>query len=1138
MANNNLNFAVAINLLSENFKKGVIDVKTSLNSIKSTALQVAGVFGLGLGLKASISKMIEIAKETGTVQRALKDASGSALDYAKNQEYLNTIANKYRVNLNSITESYAKFTASAKLAGISNKDQQSLFEGLTASFKSNGMSGDKQNVMLDSMSKLFIKNNIQIKPLIATFAESPKLLGLMATAMGTTVEGLKDMSKHGKLLSSDVMPKFADQLKKTFSKVDTTSISSSMNDIANSWIALTKKLEVGNIYKKIANGFADSFKYIVTNFDDISRKLIDVVGTIWIGKMFNTIKAQYNAITLAAEQSYVNQAIAARKSTLEQELLSSTLSKKKQSEYVKQEVAATKAYASEEFAATKYSNTASFAYTKLTNSIKAMFKAFAPMLIISGLIELTQRTIEYYKSIEKARNIYKDFQSQSSALTVGNEEIVKLKSLLSIYNDKSKSASAVNNAQTEMLKMLGVEKQHQTDINKLVGERIKLIEAGARVDFDVQQKLQAQKEITSIFAKYGGKEGLLKKVDSDRSSKGILTKNFQTEADIDLTKIKQNTKVIKTIDTRLPQELALSSSDNYTVGTPAESKHKLSKLEQAEKDYNDNLIIYSNQLAAGIINQNKHNQLVDDLNKKSAEELGGLLGNKAKDNSVYQKAKSGIDHPTYTGKMQVDDYMSVYNKDIDNIKQKNAAGYYKDADEYKDALSDATKSTIDNIASIKGLDVASNATIKSLIEYNKTLQKVEKIDYSLPVKQKVDTTFDYKTTNEDKAIDKYNQNKDYINNLQNKLEDIGKTKGVDDIIKKIQTAKGDYNSLVKDLGSGSEQLIVEFDNAIVYEKDLRKSLQLTEIRNDIKNFNKELNEGLYSTSKDLVNSFLDLRDAWQSVGDAFNHHQSSMQKILTIWNALTGTIDRIISLTKQLNQLEKLSNTLSKAKGKESLIKSGKDQVDNVKKGSIAVDHLMSLDEYKSSDKGTDKELKNVKELEAGIKGLSAVKKTEAAIDNTLTATKVANSNLATGNEVVNTATELTTSTAKITANTAVAGTEAVKSTAGLPFPANLIAAGSAVAAILALISSLPKFANGGIIGGGSISGDKLLARVNSGEMILNQGQQSTLFGLLNGRNNGTTTTSTGGGKVEFRIDGKSLKGVLDNYNNIKGKVK
>lgn len=42
--------------------------------------------------------------------------------------------------------------------------------------------------------------------------------------------------------------------------------------------------------------------------------------------------------------------------------------------------------------------------------------------------------------------------------------------------------------------------------------------------------------------------------------------------------------------------------------------------------------------------------------------------------------------------------------------------------------------------------------------------------------------------------------------------------------------------------------------------------------------------------------------------------------------------------------------------------------------------------------------------------------------------------------------------------------------------------------------------ASGGIVGGDSFVGDQILTRVNSGEMILNHGQQAALFDLLNGK--------------------------------------
>jgi hypothetical protein len=109
-----------------------------------------------------------------------------------------------------------------------------------------------------------------------------------------------------------------------------------------------------------------------------------------------------------------------------------------------------------------------------------------------------------------------------------------------------------------------------------------------------------------------------------------------------------------------------------------------------------------------------------------------------------------------------------------------------------------------------------------------------------------------------------------------------------------------------------------------------------------------------------------------------------------------------------------------------------------------------------------------------------------------------------------------------------------VASAAQTPFVGWLLA-GAAAAAVVAALASIPSFSTGGIFAGNSTIGDMNLARVNAGEMILNNRQQRNLFNLLNG--NGTTVGS-GGGQVEFKIKGKELVGVLANYNNKTAKVR
>lgn len=109
----------------------------------------------------------------------------------------------------------------------------------------------------------------------------------------------------------------------------------------------------------------------------------------------------------------------------------------------------------------------------------------------------------------------------------------------------------------------------------------------------------------------------------------------------------------------------------------------------------------------------------------------------------------------------------------------------------------------------------------------------------------------------------------------------------------------------------------------------------------------------------------------------------------------------------------------------------------------------------------------------------------------------------------------------------ALATAQGVASAAALPFPASLGAIATIVATIASIFSSLPKFADGGIVGGSSFYGDKLLARVNSGEMILNKKQQAALYGM------------TGGSEITLgvsRIQGADLYLSLKNYMSKTGK--
>ena len=109
------------------------------------------------------------------------------------------------------------------------------------------------------------------------------------------------------------------------------------------------------------------------------------------------------------------------------------------------------------------------------------------------------------------------------------------------------------------------------------------------------------------------------------------------------------------------------------------------------------------------------------------------------------------------------------------------------------------------------------------------------------------------------------------------------------------------------------------------------------------------------------------------------------------------------------------------------------------------------------------------------------------------------------------------------TQNAAVAATGAASSVASIPVVGWIMAAG-AVASVIAAMSNVPKFANGGIVPGNMFTGDRVPAMLNSGEMILNRTQQGNLFRILN--EGGT------GGRNDVNVKGEVVVDV-----NVKGEV-
>ena len=159
---------------------------------------------------------------------------------------------------------------------------------------------------------------------------------------------------------------------------------------------------------------------------------------------------------------------------------------------------------------------------------------------------------------------------------------------------------------------------------------------------------------------------------------------------------------------------------------------------------------------------------------------------------------------------------------------------------------------------------------------------------------------------------------------------------------------------------------------------------------------------------------------------------------------------------------------------------------------------------------------------------LNATKQKQASITQQETATTMAN----TAAEGANTAAKISSAAA----SGALASGEAASSVASVPFVGPILAVAAVatvMAAIIAMLASLKGFADGGIVGGNSRTGDKILARLNSGELVLNDEQQNKLWNMING----TSNSGSMSGDVRFVLEGDQLVGLIENHTKIQSKI-
>ena len=168
-----LSFAIALNLITDGFKKGTNQVKNGINSIKSTAMSAAAYFGVGfLGIKAVFDKIKDAGLQTAKAINVLKANSGGIVQTGQNLRFIQGVANKYKLELTGLITEYSRFTAAATTAGFSVKQQQTIFEGVQKAIKGYRLDEEASSTVMGSLQKMMNTGTISTRNFTNSFLKA------------------------------------------------------------------------------------------------------------------------------------------------------------------------------------------------------------------------------------------------------------------------------------------------------------------------------------------------------------------------------------------------------------------------------------------------------------------------------------------------------------------------------------------------------------------------------------------------------------------------------------------------------------------------------------------------------------------------------------------------------------------------------------------------------------------------------------------------------------------------------------------------------------------------------------------------------------------------------------------------------
>lgn len=787
--------------------------------------------------------------------------------------------------------------------------------------------------------------------------------------------------------------------------------------------------------------------------------------------------------------------------------------------------------------------TVKLAWASTLATIRGLMSTIAPMAIIAGITAIVTALADWYRKQKEINGLQNEYLAKQREIkSTRSDEEVQILRLFNLYKSLDGKLEEQKTVQHQLEKSLGLQEGSldriagkYDRIRDVVSKILELKEIDRQIDFYSDISKESRKPIQDLYSSYlkgGGKSvsaDELQKVTKALAKSGevghesgsafatIHLKNAYVSSNgsapskeaiaffdyirksgftySDLHGAEQNARVVLDADGKIEKlqvkrieiegkaygevkSIGGSFAGGGGVSSSSDDDSKKSKKkselqrtrEAAAKELNE----LHNQRAAGIISEEEYRLALDKVATQYREKLASLLGEKALNDQQYQslqthllverevteeKARSAAELKLITAQVK---YGLATEDDLRRAKAERAKAELNatiKAHGELDLNNEYVKAKMSEIDAVSAIaDIQRNyADEAKKLEKAREEGRLKENEYAEALAKLISSTRERANQTATTTEGQENLKKELGEKLSNDLSSIAKAatpvKGVRDTsydYKKDEATKlgeekqlmEDYVRQLQEAEKAGLDVAEALKQAQKETKTLDQAIKVATIQSDLKKYREAVKDQSFSGLKSVAQSARHLKSAFSELQKAFDPdaQASAWERFFAVFDSATQGIDTILSLVKMIEGLTQARQVASAAE--------------------------------------------------------KALMQEQMVMRTMVTATEASS----TTTEVGLTTTRIASTQAETTADTVGAAAKAAKAHAGIPFVGVALAA-VAVGGLIALISSsakkIPKFANGGIVPGGDGSGDRVLARVNPGELILNKAQQGRLANHL-----------------------------------------